>query len=45
MIMLPDVTEHVGRLTFQILVLLAHNPHADLFIDQVDTGEAGSEMG
>ena len=39
--------EHSSRehLTFQILILLAHRPHADLIVDHVDTRKAASEVG
>lgn len=30
----------VDSLTFQIFILLAHSPYADLPVDHVDTGEA-----
>lgn len=31
-------------LTFPVLVLLAHRPHADLFVDHIHAGEAASEI-
>lgn len=34
----------VGCLTFQILILLAHCPHADLFVDHIDTRKAATEI-
>lgn len=39
------VLTRVGCLTFQILILLAHGPHADLFVDHVDTREAVLDTG
>lgn len=31
-------------LTFPVLVLLAHRPHADLFVDHIHAGETASEI-
>lgn len=31
------------RLTFAVLVLLAHRPHADLLVDDVDAREAAAQ--
>lgn len=32
-------------LTFPVLVLLAHRPHADLFVDHIHAGETASKIG
>lgn len=36
---------HVDSLTFQIFILLAHSPHADLPVDHVDTRQTVPETG
>lgn len=48
MIVQPNNTVFVIRidcLTFQVLILLAHSPHADLFVDHIDSREAASATG
>lgn len=42
---IPALVTHSDSLTFQILVLLAHRPRADLVVDHVDALQAAPETG